>query len=352
MASTKFQKGAILGAKAFGRGQEFAVQVLSSRPVADGATSKIYVGKVVSDGRSHRVALKVFVNNMADHHQQQLDRELRTVRRIKHPNILPYFGTAVFEFHKILISEYMPNGNLVQFLNKHPFLDRRDFIIEVGLALSFLHEHEGMVHGDVKCENVLVSTSNGRATALLADFGLSTVIEKTEESTRTATALRQQASIQFAAPELLFGESALDAEPGRPVRKTPQTDVYAFGMMVVQAFSGQPPWPGCRAPEIMMKIQSRTPHPRPLSIHADLALSDGWWHVCLRCSAHEPADRPRMRIALMEMNADTYSNRSRRGWGKTLPCVSSSGDSTASDRKAKRWGIYLPEGIPALREGK
>lgn len=300
MAYSKFCDGAIISATSFVRDQAFDVEVLSSSPVADGATAKILLGRIAQTGQaqlgvSGTVALKLFVNNMADYQQQLLDRELRAIRRVQHPYILPYAGTAVFEFHKIIISPYMKNGNLLEYLATN-VVDRGTLLYQVAEAVNFLHTDHKIIHGDLKCENVLVSDEG---TALLADFGLSTFMERTEMSTRTATALRQLMTLQFAAPELVFGTEIADGvNTKRPARRTAKTDVYAFGMMIVQAYTGKPPWADCTIPEIMMKLHWRVIHPRPTRASGALDMPDSWWSVCLDCWLHEPYIRPSMKVVL------------------------------------------------------
>lgn len=82
-------------------------------------------------------------------------------------------------------------------------------------------------------ENVLVSKDGE---ALLADFGLSTVINKAENETPTATEIRVQGTVPFSSPELLKDaayDNAHEPEP-RKRSKTVASDVYAYGMLVLQ----------------------------------------------------------------------------------------------------------------------
>ena len=72
--------------------------------------------------------------------------------------------------------------------------------------------------------------------ALLADFGLTTTIEKAESEATTMTGIRQMNTLRFSAPEVLdFGERVLGSGD-RHRSKTQETDVYAFGMLVLQVF--------------------------------------------------------------------------------------------------------------------
>ncbi|EJD39474.1 kinase-like protein [Auricularia subglabra TFB-10046 SS5] len=265
---------------------------------------------------------------MADAEQQLLDRELKAVREVRHPYILAYMGTAAFGFNKILIAPYQRNGNLLQYLERQRNLDRRPLLIQVSEAVEFLHSQHKMIHGDLKCENVLVA-DDGRA--LLADFGLSIFIERTEGSTRTATALRQQMTVQFAAPELLFGDIVLDGlnAHDRPTRKTAQTDVYAFGMLVLQAFTGKPPWPGCPYPTIISKLCTREIHPRPENTDPPLGLSDAWWESCVSCWAYDPSERPSMSEVLGTL--DSSAGSARRGTMSAGSDVPSDDDGADAD---------------------
>ncbi|EJD39446.1 kinase-like protein, partial [Auricularia subglabra TFB-10046 SS5] len=196
-----------------------------------------------------------------------------------------------------LISPFMRNGNLIQYLRLFPDMDRRPLLQQVATAVEFLHSSCSMIHGDIKCENILIS-DNG--TAMLADFGLSTFID-VDTTSRTLTGSRRMMSIRFAAPELVIpGETGNGTEEtDRPPRKTPATDVYAFGMTIIQAFTGRAPWDGCTDIMVIMNIYQRKTHPRPA---VTCGLCDQWWNLCVKCCAHHPWDRPTMVMVLHDLN--------------------------------------------------
>ncbi|EJD36818.1 kinase-like protein [Auricularia subglabra TFB-10046 SS5] len=214
----------LLGAFTFD-GKPFTVSIPSLKPVGCGATAKVFVGQIVDNEDSQRVAVKVFGNMLEDHHQELLIRELRAARQVSiscHPSILPFIGSASFGLQTAIVSPYMRNGNLLEYFKAHDDIgtvDKKKLILQVAQAVNHLHTVEGLVHGDLKCANVLVSDAED---ALLADFGLSTFVEKARTS-----------------PEILKDAAG---QPARLRSKTRESDVYAFGMFILEAVTERPPW--------------------------------------------------------------------------------------------------------------
>lgn len=179
----------------------------------------------VEDGESTQiVAVKLFGSMMEDH-QEMLVREMQAARRVSlrgHESILPFIGSATSGAQTALVSHYMKNGNLLEYFKAKQDVekvDKKRLILQVASAVNHLHSVEGLVHGDLKCANVLVSDSGD---ALLADFGLSTFIEKAKTSATTVVSVRQRYTVQFAAPEILNDTAG---QPERLRSKTRETDV-------------------------------------------------------------------------------------------------------------------------------
>ncbi|EJD49193.1 kinase-like protein [Auricularia subglabra TFB-10046 SS5] len=156
------------------------------------------------------------------------------------PRILPFIGTASVQFHTIIVSRFMQNGNILDYFKWNPGADRQCLVIQTAEAVHWLHGHMNLVHGDIKGENVLV---NDEGDAMLADFGLATLIEHEASSVTTVSSIRRMNTLPFAAPELLFSpedrdggyEESDEGYRARPRSKTWQSDVYAFGMLILQA---------------------------------------------------------------------------------------------------------------------
>ncbi|EJD47429.1 kinase-like protein [Auricularia subglabra TFB-10046 SS5] len=157
---------------------------------------------------------------------------------MQHERIVPFLGTAEVANAVIIVTPFMKNGNLLAFLLEHPSSTRtlRPQLVQVADAVNYLHTEAELVHGDLKCENVLVS-DDGRA--LLADFGLSTLVEKADADETTRSGFRAWGTLPFAAPELLLDQATSNS--GRRRSKTPASDVYAFGMLMLQVGSSLTP---------------------------------------------------------------------------------------------------------------
>ncbi|KAG6809335.1 hypothetical protein H0H92_000656 [Tricholoma furcatifolium] len=101
---------------------------------------------------------------------------------LKHENVLPLHGVCTITHYNEdgpfnclgLVFPFLENGNVTEFLDKHPATDRRSLILDVAAGMSYLHEN-GIVHGRIHCQNILI-TNTLLPRACLADFGFTNVI--------------------------------------------------------------------------------------------------------------------------------------------------------------------------------
>ncbi|KAG3032982.1 hypothetical protein PC119_g5456 [Phytophthora cactorum] len=123
------------------------------------------------------------------------------------------------------MNEEVTNGNLVDFLSKTKGSDKAltwRLLHDAALGLQFLHQNN-IVHGDLKCNQILVSEG---LSAKLTDFGMSFVSLESRPATTSG-------AVRWKAPELLTNEGCTP---------TFASDIYSFGMCVVEAVSGSVPW--------------------------------------------------------------------------------------------------------------
>lgn len=105
-----------------------------------------------------------------------MHREMDIWNVLDHPNIVPLRGYVVEEDGTpALISPWFEHGDVLTYLQKHPFADRRKLVRQVAEGLIYLHSRgPPVVHGDLKGGNVLI---NAKGEVGLCDFGLSKVLQ-------------------------------------------------------------------------------------------------------------------------------------------------------------------------------
>lgn len=305
-------------------GVPFTVALDYSRTIDNGATARIYKGKlhcsqpltlspnaVIGTNQPFIVAVKVFGQILSEAQQELIVRELRVARHVSscHTLILPFLGTVDVGPQTAIVSPFMRNGNLMEYIKAHKGCDKNKLIRQVAEAVNFLHTSRNLVHGDIKCANVLISNFGD---ALLADFGLSTFIEQNQAALPTMTAIRNMYTLRFAAPELLTGGSppgAVIAESfGLPTAehaesalkqrsKTRESDVYALGMLVLEVATENPPWHGLSPAAVVLRVTAGQHPPRPLN-GSLVSMSHMAWELCLKCWRTVPAERIKMENAL------------------------------------------------------
>ncbi|EJD44575.1 kinase-like protein [Auricularia subglabra TFB-10046 SS5] len=268
-----------------------------------GGSSTVYSATLRIETQAESVALKLIRARESEIDRQLVRREISTWSTIHHERILPFYGSCEIGLGQVaLVSPLMANGNMSQYLRDNPSVDRLRLVIEVCEGLCYLHDDAGVVHGDLKCENVLVSP---KGSALLGDFGLSTVIATTE--TVTATQIRNLNTLRYAAPELLL-DAAFPDLPALPESgvslsrsKTIFSDVYALGMLVYQTYTGAPPWAGASDVQVMVAIMAGHTPDRPEETKSQNLIPPALWAICGQVWQREPHQRPRSAAILNQL---------------------------------------------------
>ena len=199
---------------------------------------------------------------------ERFDTEARLMARLQHPSIVPIFELDRFEGRTFLAMGYVGGGNLAQARLRGDALVRT--LRPVVDALGFVHDH-GIVHSDVKPENVLLDT-NGRA--LLGDFGLAL---GPGEGARGERARPVGGTPLAMSPEQARGEAL-----------TPASDLFSFGSTLYRELVGRWPFRGRTLPDLFLALEEHDPEPlRAIDPRIPASLE----RVVLRCLEKNPADR-------------------------------------------------------------
>ncbi|KXN83219.1 Tip elongation aberrant protein 1 [Leucoagaricus sp. SymC.cos] len=159
--------------------------------------------------------------------------ELALLGHVSHPNVIPLYGAFLSAERNpriCIVSPWMENGDLADYLLMFPDTSRIPLMIDVAAGLQFLHGM-GVVHADLKARNVLVSHSQR---ALLADFGVSAIVNTV---VGTSTAGDISGTTYWMAPELLVAEES-------PMPPTQQSDMWGYGCICfeMKVLTGLPPF--------------------------------------------------------------------------------------------------------------
>lgn len=221
--------------------------------IAHGGMATVYLG--VDTRLDRTVAIKIMHAELAADEEfvARFVREARSVAQLSHPNVVAVYDQGSDGGHLYLAMEYVPGRTLRQLLNERGKLtpgESLDIIESVLAGLAAAHR-AGIVHRDVKPENVLLA-EDGRVK--VADFGLARSMSGTNH-TKTGVLM---GTVAYLAPEQVTG-NASDA----------RCDVYAAGVMLFELLAGQQPHTGESALAVAYKHVNETV-PAPSSVQPGL----------------------------------------------------------------------------------
>lgn len=242
--------------------------------VGTGGMARVYRAR--DELLARDVAVKLFPADGAQHSADTLRRaaEAKVLAALSHPSLVTLYDAHVESGETaFLVMEFVDGPTLRDRMDAGD-LDGdqiRAVLSELAAALATVHAG-GVVHRDVKPSNVLLRpTPDGTATqTVLADFGVAHFIDAAR-LTSPGTVIGTAA---YLAPEQVRGEPPL-----------PASDVYALGLVVLEALTGQHPFGNHSVQATILARLARQPDMPP-------ALAADWAALLTAMTAHEPAARP------------------------------------------------------------
>ncbi|KAL8063088.1 hypothetical protein ABFX02_01G005200 [Erythranthe guttata] len=189
--------------------------------VGTGGFGSVYRGVL-----PNRIIAVKKINATSNQGEKEYLAEICTIGRLRHKNLVQLQGWCHEKEQLLLVYEYMPNGSLDKYIGKKNPLDwKTRYKILTGLSSVLLYLHEEcenpVVHRDVKPNNVMLDSD---FTPHLGDFGLARLLENDSAFITTMVA----GTIGYLAPEVSYTG-----------RATTESDVYSFGMVVLEVVCGR-----------------------------------------------------------------------------------------------------------------
>jgi serine/threonine-protein kinase len=226
--------------------QALAGRYSLERELGRGGMGIVYLAKEVSLDRL--VALKILPPELAARPtaRERFLHEARTAAKLSHPNIVPIFAVDEVDEFVLFAMAYIDGetlGERIRTRGPRPPSEVTRLLREVAWALAYAHG-QGVVHRDVKPENILLESSSGRA--LVADFGIASAAAGAGEAGERVVS----GTAEYMSPE---------QAKGAPVG--PASDTYSLGIVGYYALSGKLPFEGSTPPVVLAKHLSEEPPP-------------------------------------------------------------------------------------------
>ncbi|KAG8936017.1 hypothetical protein FRC02_004929 [Tulasnella sp. 418] len=277
----------------------------NSGPIAYGGFSDVFKGKMkLDDGEYEEVCVKTLravkmrsrKSECGVRMEKRMHREMEVWQMLDHPNVVPLKGYVLdpdSDESPSLVSPWYSNGNVLEYIARNPFADRKKLVRQVAQGLIHLHNQStAVVHGDIKGGNVLIDS---KGNAALADFGLSQIIQECPSNSASSAIL---GSVRWCAPEILMSDD---------YQRTLASDVWAFGVLALEILTSRQPYYTVSSDVKVVidvgsgKIPAREDYP-------ELPKNNRFWRVLEACWRMEPSERPSMNeLASQILDDDAFA---------------------------------------------
>jgi len=256
------------------------------RWLGGGGMGRVY--EAVDIELDERVALKVLRPGLSEDAIERFRREVKLTRRIQHRNVARMFDIGEHRGEKFLTMELVAGESLKTSGTPMPWSQLKAIAEQICAGLAAAHA-TGVVHRDLKPDNILLETGTGRA--VITDFG----IARTAEDSGVTQVGAVIGTPRYMSPEQLAG-GEVDA----------RSDLFSLGVMLFELATGERPWPGDNA--IAVAVAQATSEPRAMDTQTT-GIPPAFGEVLAACLQLEPEQRP---ATAAEVGAAIASGQSTR----------------------------------------
>ncbi|BAB63540.1 S-receptor kinase homolog precursor-like [Oryza sativa Japonica Group] len=198
-----------------------------SNVLGEGGYGIVYKGRLMN---GTEVAVKKILNNVGQA-EKEFRVEVEAIGHVRHKNLVRLLGYCVEGIHRMLVYEYVNNGNLEQWLHGAmsggilTWENRMKILLGTAKALAYLHEaiDPKVVHRDIKSSNILI---DDEFNSKVSDFGLAKLLNSDSSYINT----RVMGTYGYVAPE--YANSGMLNE---------KSDIYSFGVVLLESVTARDP---------------------------------------------------------------------------------------------------------------
>ena len=317
--------------------EALGAQYVVVRRLAQGGFSDVF--EICDIELDRRLAVKVLRPDVAWTHgmRARFKQEARAIAKLNHQHTVPIHFVGDSEGLVFYVMSFVEGPTLADLLLAQGPLNPQalvPMVLPVLEALEHAHAH-GIIHRDIKPDNVLIEEATGRP--LLLDFGIAKCLDGISTHTQIGFVV---GTPLYMSPEQALGRDTVDA----------RADLYAFGAMLFQLLTGAPPYEGKTSQEIVGRhLSEPVPDPSVRNPRVPAWLSA----VVRRCMAKDPADRypsaghlmEALRAGLASMPAPAAASAPSKK--PSTPASPAQGDQAIA-KKARRGRMWLLAAAVAL----
>eukprot|EP00644_Phytophthora_capsici_P005561 jgi/Phyca11/98188/e_gw1.2.739.1 len=249
-------------------------------------------------GKGAKVVIKSLLMD-DDQAKESFFKEVEVWRRLNNPHVIELFGACHVSTPAFFVCEDAIHGNFADH-----FMEDKSSIWKLfhqaAVGLDYIHSQK-VVHGDLKCNNILIGADDN---AKICDFGFSYIRTQSVGLSKKATT----DTVRWKAPECLMPMGEPTDEKNNPRFAS---DVYSFGMCIIEAFSDEPPFALDDDDTILEKVFSGEEYPRPDGI------ADDEWELVKRLTDPKWEQRISLSTAISELKVFADRENERYNVDKT-----------------------------------
>ncbi|KAL4146023.1 hypothetical protein PRNP1_011896 [Phytophthora ramorum] len=249
-------------------------------------------------GKGAKVVIKSLLMD-DDQAKESFFKEVEVWKRLSNPHVVELFGACHVSTPAFFVCEDAIHGNFADYFVK----DKSEIwklFCEAAVGLDYIHSQK-VVHGDLKCNNILIGADDQ---AKICDFGFSYIRIQSVGLSKKA----QTDTVRWKAPECLIPMGDTVDATNNPRFAS---DVYSFGMCIIEAFSDEPPFALDDDDTILEKVFSGEPYPRPDG------LADDEWELVKRLTDPDWQQRMSLSSAISELKGFAEREKERNNVDKT-----------------------------------